>query len=81
MTNESSLEFVGKMIPKKLISIAEDCKKELEQILADREHWAKYGTNHSKKSAQSKREIMEELSRKRFPWEEKAHARVFFSRA
>ena len=70
MTNESNLEFMEKMNPKKLASIAKDCKKEQEEILADQAHWAKYGTNRSKKSAQSKREIMEELSRERFPWEE-----------
>lgn len=53
-----------------MTSLAEDSKNELDEIIADREHWAKYGTNRSKKSAQSKREIMEELSCERFPWEE-----------
>lgn len=70
MTDESNLEFVGRMNPQKLTSLAEDSKNELDEILADQAHWAKYGTNRSKKSAQSKREIMEELSRERFPWEE-----------
>ena len=70
MTDESNLEFVGRMNPKKLTSFAEDSKNELDEIIADREYWARYGTNRSKKSAQSKREIMEELSRERFPWEE-----------
>ena len=70
MTDESNVEFVGKMNPKKLISLEEGFKREQAEIIADREHWAKYGTNRSKKSAQSKREIMEELSRERFPWEE-----------
>lgn len=70
MTDESNLEFVGKMKLEKLTSLAEDSKNELAEIIADREHWAKYGTNRSKNSAQSKREIMEELSRERFPWEE-----------
>ncbi|QWD38653.1 hypothetical protein G6671_08025 [Polynucleobacter paneuropaeus] len=70
MTNESNLEFVGKMKPEKLTSIAEDFKKEQAEIIADREHWAKYGTNRSTRAAKSKREIMEELSRERFPWEE-----------
>ena len=70
MPNESNIEFVGRMNPKKLTSLAEDSKNELAEIIADREHWAKYGINRSKKSAQSKREIMEELSRERFPWEE-----------
>lgn len=70
MTNESNLEFAGKVKAEKPTSIAEDCKKEQEEILADQAHWAKYGTNRSKKSTQSKREIMEGLSRERFPWEE-----------
>lgn len=70
MTEESNLEFVGRVSPKKLTSLEEDFKREQAEIIADREHWAKYGINRSKKSAQSKREIMEELSRERFSWEE-----------
>ena len=70
MTNESNLEFVGKIKPEKLTSMAEDLKKEQEEILADQAHWAKHGTNRSTKAAKSKSEIMEELSRERFPWEE-----------
>jgi len=70
MTNESNLEFVGKVKAEKLTTLAEDSKNDLAEILADQEHWAKHGTNRSKKSAKSKREIMEELSRERFPWEE-----------
>ena len=70
MSDKSNLEFVGRMNPKKLTSLEEDFKKEQAEIIADREHWAKYGVNRSKKSAQSKREIMEELSRERFTWEE-----------
>lgn len=70
MTDEYNVEFVGRLNPKKLTSLEEDFKKGQAEILADQAHWAKYGTNRSKKSAQSKREIMEELSRERFPWEE-----------
>lgn len=70
MTDESNVELVGKMNPKKLTSLEEDIKKEQAEILAAQVHWAKHGTNRLKKSAQSKREIMEELSRERFPWEE-----------
>ena len=58
------------MKAEKLTSIAEDIKKERAEIIGDSEHWTKYGSNRSKKSTQSKREIMEELSRERFPWEE-----------
>ena len=70
MINEANLEFVGKIKPEKLTSLAEDSKKELAEIHADQAHWAKHGTNRSTKAAKSKSEIMEELSRERFPWEE-----------
>jgi hypothetical protein len=70
MIDETNVEFVGKMNPKKLTSLEEDFKKEQAEILADQAHWAKYGTNRSKKSTQGKREIAEELSRELFPREE-----------
>jgi len=70
MTDESNLEFVGKIKAEKLTSLAEDSKNELTEIHADQEHWVKYGTNRSTRAAKSKREIMEELSRERLPWEE-----------
>jgi len=70
MTDESNLEYSEKINPKKLTSLAEDSKNELAEIHADQAHWKKYGTNRSSKAAKSKREIMEELSRARFPWEE-----------
>jgi len=70
MADKSNLEFVGKVNAEKLTSLAEDSKNELDEIHADQAHWAKHGTNRSTKAAKSKREIMEELSRERFPWEE-----------
>lgn len=70
MSINSNLEFVGAAKAEKLTSLAEDSKKEREEILADQGHWARHGTNRSTKAAKSKREIMEELSRERFPWEE-----------
>ena len=70
MADKSNLEFMGKLEAKKLTSLAEDSKNELAEIHADQAHWAKHGTNRSTKAAKSKREIMEELSRERFPWEE-----------
>ena len=70
MTDESNSEFVGKIKAEKLSSLAEDAKNELAEIHADQECWKKYGTNRSSKAAKSKSEIMEELSRERFPWEE-----------
>ena len=70
MADKSNLEVMGKLEAKKLTSLAEDSKNELAEIHADQAHWAKHGTNRSTKAAKSKREIMEELSRERFPWEE-----------
>jgi hypothetical protein len=70
MTDESNLEFEGKVKAEKLTSLAEDSKNDLAEIHADQAHWAKHGANRSSKAAKSKREIMEELSRERFPWEE-----------
>ena len=70
MTDESNIEFVGKVNAKKLTTLAEDSKHELDEIHADQAHWAKHGTNRSTRAAKSKSEIMEELSRERFPWEE-----------
>ena len=43
---------------------------EHSENLSDSERRAKYGVNGSRKAALSKREMMEELSRQRFPWEE-----------
>ena len=70
MTDESNLEFLGKIKAEKLTTLAEDSKNELAEIHADQAHWAKHGTNRSTRAAKSKSEIMEELSRERFPWEE-----------
>ena len=68
MSDKSNVEFVGQIKPQKLTSLAEDFKKEQAEIIADQEHWKKHGTN--RRNGASKREIMEELSRERFPWEE-----------
>jgi hypothetical protein len=64
------LEFVGKINVKKLTALEEGFKKEQAQIREDQERWAKHGTNSPRKAALSKRKIMEEMSRERFPWEE-----------
>ena len=45
-------------------------KEEKSETNADRERREKCGTNRKKKFTFSKPEIMEELSRERFPWEE-----------
>ena len=70
MNDESNLEFEGKIKAEKLTSLAEDSKNDQAHILADQKYWEKHRTNRSTKAAKSKSEIMEELSRERFPWEE-----------
>ena len=45
-------------------------KLESSETLSDSELRAKYGTGGARKAALSKREMMEALSRERFPWEE-----------
>ena len=45
-------------------------KPKSSEMLSDSELRAKYGANGSRKAALSKREMMEALSRERFPWEE-----------
>ena len=45
-------------------------KLESSESLSDSELRAKYGTSGARKAALSKREMMEALSRERFPWEE-----------
>ena len=68
MTEKYNVEFVGQIKPQKLTSLAEDFKKEQAEIIADQELWKKHGTN--RRSGAGRREIMEELTRERFPWEE-----------
>lgn len=70
MTDESNIEFVGKVKADKLTSLAEDSKNNHAEISADKAYWIKHGANRSTRATKSKREIMEELSRERFPWEE-----------
>ena len=64
MTNQSNLR------PEKKSSQEGDVVDEELEILSDSERRAKYGSNGSRKTSQSKREMMEDLSRERFPWEE-----------
>ena len=48
----------------------EDVKKELPETPADSERSTEQGASNSRRAGLSKREIMEELSRQRFPWDE-----------
>ena len=63
----SVLEFFTKLNPQRLTSLGEDHKAERKEILEDQAYWAKYGTNRPRKGSPSKTELMEQLSRERFP--------------
>ena len=66
----SSVEFFAKLNPKRLTSNAEDWKVEQAEILADQAQWAKYGANRPRRGSPSKTELMEQLTRERFPEED-----------
>jgi len=66
----SNAEFFAKLKQQRLTSLEEDHRAEQKEILADQAHWAKYGTNRPRWGAPSKAELMEQLSRERFPEEE-----------
>lgn len=59
-----------KLNSQKPTSLAEDSKKEADEMAADQDHRTRCGNNRSTKTAKSKREIIEDLNRERLPWEE-----------
>ena len=63
----SDVQFFSKVSTQRLTSLGEYHKAEQKQILADQEHWAKYGTNRPRRGSPSKTDLMEQLSRERFP--------------
>lgn len=70
MTDKSNPEHLGKAETKKPTSLTEDSINKLANTDACTTDGEKHGANLLPKAAKSKREIMEELSRERFPWEE-----------
>lgn len=66
----SDAQFFSKLNPMRLTSLEEDSKAEQKEILGDQKHWAKYGTNRTRRGSPSKTELMEQLSRERFPEED-----------
>ena len=68
MTNKSNLEEFGKLKSDESTSLADDAKSKSVDI--DQTHPEQHEANRPTRAAKSKREIMEELSRARFPWEE-----------
>lgn len=70
MTDKSNVDHLEKLQTEKLTSLAEDSSNELAEADAYQTDREKNRANRSSNTAKSKREIMEELSRERFPWEE-----------
>jgi hypothetical protein len=68
VTSKSNLEHSGKLKSEVPTSLADDTKSKLSDI--DQTRSEKEETKHPTRATKSKREIMEELSRERFPWEE-----------
>lgn len=64
--SESASESERKNQPDK----TEDIKKDQPEVLVANEDLTKGGVTNPRKAALSKREIMEQLSRERFPWDE-----------
>lgn len=70
MPNKSTLASDKELKPIEPSSQAESANQEQEDTLAATSNMSKTGSSSSRKTALSKREIMEELSRQRFPWDE-----------
>ena len=69
MTNSSTLKNDSKTTPEETSSITNDDKSDSVDATADQQRLTGE-SNRTRTSTQSKREIMEELHRQRFPWEE-----------
>lgn len=68
MKDKSNLEHPGKLKAEEPTSTADDAKS--RPLDANQASLETHRANRPTKAAKSKREIMEELSRERFPWEE-----------
>lgn len=70
MTQNPKSEPNSKVDAKNECSAPAGIKHEQGGVPSNLEGEVKQGSNHSRKTGHSKREIMEELSRARFPWDE-----------
>lgn len=70
MTDESNIESAGKIKAERLSALAKDAKNGLAEIHVTQDHLKMHSATRLCKAAKTKRELMEELSRERFPWEE-----------
>ncbi|MBU3611455.1 hypothetical protein [Polynucleobacter sp. MG-27-Goln-C1] len=70
MTDKSNPEHLEKVETEKPTSLTDDSINGLGNTDSCTTEGEKHGANRPTNAAKSKREIMEELSRERFPWEE-----------
>ncbi len=70
MMNESKLDSADEEKHQKPPSEDGDAKKERAEDAVDQESSTEHRATNTRKAGVSKREIMEELSRQRFPWDE-----------
>jgi hypothetical protein len=70
MTKELTIESAAEVSPQISSSKSGVIKQEQGEILADHEHLTYQRSANARRVGLSKREIMEELSRERFPWDE-----------
>jgi len=70
MTNHSNIEPAKKEDLKSESSTPEELGREQSETPSDQGGESIQAPNHSRRAGRSKREIMEELSRARFPWDE-----------
>ena len=70
MPTKSTLASDKEVKPIEPSSQAKSANQEQEDTLAATSNMSKTVSSSSRKTALSKREIMEELSRQRFPWDE-----------
>ena len=70
MTKHFNSESENKEDLQKDSSVPEVLGREQSETPSDQEDGGAQASNHLRKAGRSKREIMEELSRARFPWDE-----------
>ena len=70
ITNHSNIEPAKKEDLKSESSTPEELGREQSGTPSDHGSEGLQASNHSRRVGRSKREIMEELSRARFPWDE-----------
>ena len=70
MSNKSTLDCGGEAKSEPPSSQMEGVKEDRAEIIPDPESPVGRAANISRRAGLSKREIMEELSRQRFPWDE-----------